>query len=335
MATIRAVDELEQTVGNRSLPVMMKSIPRLDPHCVALLAHAPVAALGYVANGGRMRAGLVGGAAGFAAPETPSRLRLPVPADAVPGTGASLLVLVPGWRETLRVNGTVDREGLAVEEAFLHCGKAVIRSGLWASGDLAGDGEAGTVGVEEEGPAVGPAAAAFLAAASFAVIASRDGAGLADASPKGDPPGLVRLVGPTTVAIADRPGNRRTDTFHNVLDDPEVALVVVVPGDERTVELRGTATISTDPALRESMAERRSTPKVVLLVEVSHARLAHNPALREARLWDACGHVDPAELPKPAVIWRDHLAQGEAERDQAAEDAMEAGLELDYQQNLY
>ncbi|MFF0147559.1 hypothetical protein ATK36_3010 [Amycolatopsis sulphurea] len=332
MTAICAVEELERVVGGRSAPMMLKSIDRLDPHCVVLLAHSPVAAFGYFGEGGRLRAGMVGGAAGFAVPETPSRLRLPVPADAVPGTGASMLMLVPGWRETLRINGTVDRGGLVVEEAFLHCGKAVLRSGLW--GSATSDGADQPMDIEE-GPEIGPAVAAFLETASFAVVASRDGAGLADASPKGDPPGVVRLLGPTTVAIADRPGNRRTDTFHNLLEDPEIALVALAPGDERAVELRGTAKISTEPALRESMAERRSTPKVVLLVEVSHARLAPAPALRESRLWQPEGHVDPAELPKPATIWRDHIGRGEATPDPDGDAAMQAGLEEDYRSNLY
>ncbi|GAA3585668.1 hypothetical protein GCM10022222_82860 [Amycolatopsis ultiminotia] len=335
MRTICDVAELEHVVGSRSLPVMMKSIDRLDSHCHALLGRAPAAVLGYVDTEGRPRAAVVGGAPGFAAPETSARLRLPVPADAAQGTGAALLVLLPGWRETLRINGTVDRGGLAVEEAFLHCGKAVIRSNLW------GPGEGGTADTEE-GTVIGPAAEAFLATAPFAVIASHDHEGNADASPKGDPPGVVRPIGPTTVAVADRPGNRRTDTFHNILERPEVAIVAVAPGDDRTLELTGTATISTEPELRESMSERRSTPKAVLVVEVAQVRLRHTPALRESRLWDAEWHVDPGELPKPSAIWTDHVklnetsgAKAKVVRTMANEKMLRTGLDLDYRQNLY
>ncbi|MET9258392.1 pyridoxamine 5'-phosphate oxidase family protein [Amycolatopsis sp. NPDC004079] len=334
MGIIRAAPDLERVVGERPLPVMMKSIDHLDPHCRVLLAHSPAAALGYVDAGGRQRAGMVGGAAGFAKAETETRLKVPVPADAAPGTGAALLVLVPGWRETLRINGTLDEDGLLVEEAFLHCGKAVIRSDLWGPGRASEDGA-------EEGELLGPAAAAFLAAAPFAVITSRDSAGRADASPKGDPPGAARMIGPTAVVLADRPGNRRTDTFHNIVERPDVAVVALVPGDTRTLEITGKAVISTEPGLRESMTERNRTPKAVLKVEVETVRLGQCAAVREAGLWDAARHVDPADLPRSSTIWTDHLRLNETAGEAAKlvragvdEQQLRAGLEQDYRQNL-
>ncbi|GAA1025863.1 MULTISPECIES: pyridoxamine 5'-phosphate oxidase family protein [Amycolatopsis] len=335
MGIIRAVPDLERVVGERPLPVMMKSIDHLDPHCRTLLRHSPAGALGYVDAGGRQRAEMVGGTPGFAKPETESRLKLPVPSDAAPGTGAALLVLIPGWRETLRINGTLAEDGLLVEEAFLHCGKAVIRSNLW------GPTATQDTDVVEEGSAIGPAAAAFLAASPFAVITSRDGSGRADASPKGDPPGVARMIGPATVVLADRPGNRRTDTFHNVVERPEVAVVAVVPGDSRTVEITGKAFIRTESALRESMTERNRTPKTVLKVEIETVRLARNAAVLAAGLWDASRHVDPADLPRSSTIWTDHLKLNETAGEAANlvrtgvnEQQLRAGLELDYQQNL-
>lgn len=332
MEPICDLAELERVVGSRQLPAMLKSIDRLDPHCVTLLGRSPVAVLGY--DGGGPRAAVVGGEPGFAVAETPARLRLPMPPDAVQGTGAALLVLLPGWRETLRINGTVDDGGLAVEEVFLHCGKAVIRSNVW------GPATSSAEDAEEEG--LGPASAAFLATAPLAVITSWDGDGHADASPKGDPPGVIRRIGPTTIAIADRPGNRRTDTFHNVLDRPEVAIVALAPGDERTLELTGIASISTDTALRESMSERGRTPKAALVVEVEHARLTHSAALRDARLWDAEHPVDPEDLPKPSEIWSDHVNLNETTgiaasvvRKLAGERLLRAGTAADYRHNLY
>ncbi|UKD57867.1 pyridoxamine 5'-phosphate oxidase family protein [Amycolatopsis sp. FU40] len=334
MGIIRAVPELERVVGERPLPVMMKSIDRLDPHCLALLAHSPAAVLGYVDAEGRQRAGLVGGTPGFAEAESTSRLRLPAPPSAAPGTGAALLVLVPGWRETLRINGTLAEDGLLVEEAFLHCGKAVIRSNLWGPAAAPGD-------AVEEGSVLGPAAADFLAAAPFAVIASRDGAGRADVSPKGDPPGAARMIGPATAVLADRPGNRRTDTFHNVVERPEVAVLAVVPGDLRTLEITGKAAVSTDAGLRESTAERNRTPKAVLKVDVETVRLAQNSALRDSGLWDPARHVDPADLPRPSTVWTDHLKLNETAgaaaklvRDGVDERLLRAGLDEDYRQNL-
>ncbi|RJQ80428.1 hypothetical protein D5S17_08170 [Pseudonocardiaceae bacterium YIM PH 21723] len=334
MGIICNVGELEKAVGSRMLPVMMKSIDRLDEHCEHLLSLSPAMVLGYLDGDGRPRAEVLGGAVGFAVPESPTSLPLPLPADAAPGTGAALLVLIPGWRETLRINGTVRAGGLTVTEAFLHCGKAVLRSNLWSPATPSAADTA------EEG--LGAAATAFLAAAPFTVITSRDGADNADASPKGDPPGVIRPIGPTTVAIAERPGNRRTDTFHNVLEHPEVAVVALCPGDDRTLELSGTASLSTDPELLESMAERGKAPKAVLLLEVVHSRLAVSAAIRDSRLWDTDRHADPAQLPRASKVWADHMKLNETTgfaakliRGMSNERLLRAGVEMDYKQNLY
>ncbi|GAB3680219.1 pyridoxamine 5'-phosphate oxidase family protein [Saccharopolyspora tripterygii] len=336
MDLICSAAELEGVVGARRLPVMMKTIDRLDPHCVALLARSPSAVLGYADGEHHLRTEAIGGAPGFAEPLNPSRLRLPLPSAAAPGTGAALLVLLPGWRETLRINGHLDENGLVVREAFLHCGKAVIRSDLWGRSTGAPNGD-----TSAEDPELGPEAAAFLATAPFATVTSRDRDGNADTSPRGDLPGVLRQIGPTTIAIADRPGNKRTDTFHNLVDDPEVAILAMTPGDERTLEISGTATISTDPALRESMSERNRAPKVVLLVEVTRARLAASAAVRDARLWNRDQHIDPAELPRPSAIWADHVklngtrgTAARAVRAAANERLLRTGLSLDYKQNL-
>lgn len=336
MDSICSAAELEGVVGARRLPVMMKTIDRLDSHCVTLLERSPAAVLGCADREQNLRAEAIGGVPGFAEALSPSHLRLPLPSAAAPGTGAALLVLLPGWRETLRINGYLDDGGLVVQEAFLHCGKAVIRSDLW--GRHPGEPDAGTTADSTE---LGPETAAFLSTAPFATITSRDGGGNADTSPRGDLPGVIRPVGPTTIAIADRPGNKRTDTFHNLVDNPEVAILAMKPGDDRTLEISGTASISTDPALRESMSERNRASKVVLLVEVTRARLATSAAVRDARLWNRDHHVDPAELPRPSAIWADHVKLNDtrgtaarAVRAAANERLLRTGLNLDYKQNL-
>ncbi|BDH56502.1 pyridoxamine 5'-phosphate oxidase family protein [Tsukamurella sp. PLM1] len=335
MSPVGSVQELESAVGKPVAAMMLKTIDHLDEHCRTILAFSSAGVLGYVDHDGVQRTRLVGGAAGFAVVTSPTRLAVDVPEDAAPG-GASLLMLVPGWRETLRVNGTVGGDGFEVLEAYLHCGKAVIRSGLWEPvAPIAGT-------AEFDEPTVGVEAAAFLAAAPFAVISSRDGDGRADSSPRGDPAGDLRLLGPTTVAIADRPGNRRTDTLHNIVANPDVALLALVPGDGRTLELTGTATISTDPALREQLAERGKAPKAVVVVEVSRSRLARSDGIAAAALWDLGRHGDTAALPRPSAVWTDHVKRNTTGgvgarvlRAVANERVMRAGVDLDYRQNLY
>ncbi len=335
MNPVGSVSELESAVGKPVAAMMLKSIDHLDEHCRTILAVSTAAVLGYVDGDGVQRTRLLGGAPGFISVASPTRLDVGIPEDAAPG-GASLLMLIPGWRETLRVNGTVGDECFEVLEAYLHCGKAVIRSGLWQPAPPV------TASAEAEGTGLGPEAAAFLAAAPFAVISSRDEDGRADSSPRGDPAGDLHLLGPTTVAIADRPGNRRTDTLHNLVTNPDIALLALVPGDHRTLELTGTATISTDTALREQLAERGKAPKAVIVIEVSRARLARSEGIAAAALWDLGRHADTAELPRPSAVWTDHVKRNTTGgvgarvlRAVANERVMRAGVDLDYRQNLY
>ncbi len=335
MDAVGSVKELEDAVGKPVGAMMLKTIDHLDEHCVTILRAATAGVLGYVDRDGAQRTRLLGGPAGFAAVTSPTGLAVDVPEDAAPG-GASLLMLVPGWRETLRINGVLDGDGFVVREAYLHCGKAVIRSGLWKPA-----GPAPST-AETEGEAIGPEAAEFLAAAPFAVISSRDADGRADTSPRGDPVGDLRLLGPTTIALADRPGNRRTDTLHNLVERPDIAVLVLVPGDERTLEITGVATISTDAGIREQLAERGKTPKAVVVVEVSHARLARSGAIADSGLWDTGRHADLTQLPRPSAVWTDHVRSNPANgvgarlvRAVANERVMRAGVDLDYRQNLY
>lgn len=218
----------------------------------------------------------------------------------------------------------------------MHCAKAVLRSWLWSTAPD-GTGE----GCEGAGPLDGTARE-FLTASPFLAITSQDAAGGADASPKGDPAGFVRVLRDGTVAVPDRPGNRRTDTLHNVLDRPDVGLVALVPGDDRTLEISGTARPVRDAALLATMAVRDRAPKAALLVDVHRFRLAPSPALRASRLWDPSGHVPAEHLPAASRIWADHVRANRtpglaarAMRAAVTEPVLRAGVELDYRTNMY
>jgi predicted pyridoxine 5'-phosphate oxidase superfamily flavin-nucleotide-binding protein len=330
-------DELEAVVGARPGAVMLKSIRFLDQHCEQFLACSPYAVLGTTTASGSLQAIALGGAPGFATPRSDTTLELGDVSgqDLIDGAPAGLLALVPGYGETLRVNGRLrvrdDLATLEVEEAFLHCAKAIMRSELWTA----------PATPERQAGAAAPSVAAFLAAAPFVVVVSTDADGRADASPKGDPPGRIRWIDEHTVAIADRPGNRRTDTLHNLMDDPRVALLAMQPGRTLVAEIRGTARVSTEVGLLESMRLRDRTPKAALVIEVAHGELRDEPALSAADLWNPGRHVADDALPRAATIWADHVRRNtdagvgaKVARRLVNTTALAAGVAHDYRTNL-
>lgn len=335
-AVVTGVGELEAAVGARPGVMMLKSIAVLDEHCEAFLASSPCAVLGTIASEGSLRTIVSSGEPGVVAPRSTTVLELGglVTDDLVDGAPAGLLALVPGYGESLRVNGRLRVEGdvatLVVEEALLHCAKAVMRSGLWA--------EPGSPHPSEQRAA--PTIEALLDETPFLALVSIDAAGNLDVSPRGDPPGLVRRLDGTTIAIAERPGNRRTDTLHNLVDDPRVALLALKPGSRDVAEIRGTARVCTDRALLASMRLRDRTPKAAIVVDVDHRELREEPDLAAA-LWDPGRRTLAGDLPRAATIWADHVRRNtdsgtgaRVARRLVSKTALAAGVAIDYRTNL-
>ena len=126
---------------------------------------------------------------------------------------------------------------------------------------------------------------AMIAASPFLLIASADAQGNLDVSPKGDPPGFVHVLDDRTIAIPDRPGNRRADTFRNIIANPKVALIFLIPGKEETLRISGKAMIVRDLWLRERMALRGKAPEFALVVSVAEAFLHCAKCVIRSGLW--------------------------------------------------
>ena len=126
---------------------------------------------------------------------------------------------------------------------------------------------------------------AFIAASPFLVLATSNGTSV-DCSPKGDAPGFVQLLDHRTLLIPDRPGNNRIDGMKNLLVNPKVGIIFMVPGSNETYRVNGSATISRDPELLKRFEVRGKPPRVVLVVAVDEA-FNHCPkAFVRAKLWD-------------------------------------------------
>jgi predicted pyridoxine 5'-phosphate oxidase superfamily flavin-nucleotide-binding protein len=352
MSSIVDAVSLEAVVGERPSIGRLKSIRFLDEHCDELLARSPITIVGTPGTDGVLRARAVGAAPGRCRAEGDRTLLLGDGdgagaldvSDLVDGAPVGALSLVPGYGETLRVNGTLrltPSPRIEVREVFLHCAKAVIRSRLWDDAAPAGPGPASGLGLADGG------VRAHLARCRFVAVCSLDpldefGDGGADVSPKGDPAGFLHVLDDRTVLIPDRPGNRRTDTLHNLVSSPEVAVLAFVAGDDRVVELRGTATVSDEPALLEPLAVAGKVPAAAIVLDVAHAELRIEPAVAAARLWDPTLRVEPGELPRGSRIWTDHVRLNEDPGEEAdlvrqfiAEEPLAEGLEQDYADNLY
>jgi len=127
----------------------------------------------------------------------------------------------------------------------------------------------------------------FIARSPFALIASSDGAGSIDVSPKGDPPGFVRVLDDTTLAVPERLGNHRADTFENVLKHPFVGLIFLIPGTKNTLRIRGRAKIVRDQWLRDSMQVNGMVPDLALVVDITSGYFHCAKCIIRSKLWTA------------------------------------------------
>ena len=141
----------------------------------------------------------------------------------------------------------------------------------------------------------------LIEAAPFVVLATSGPDGL-DCSPRGDPPGFVRVVDETTLVIPDRRGNNRIDSLRNLVSDPRVSLLFLIPGVGETMRINGRAKISTDPKLTESFVVNGKVPKCVLVVTVEKAYFQCTKAIIRSKLWDPASIVDRKTLPTPGSI---------------------------------
>ena len=142
---------------------------------------------------------------------------------------------------------------------------------------------------------------AFIEKSPFMVLASVAEEGL-DCSPRGDPSGFVRVIDEKTVMIPDRRGNNRIDTLRNLVRDPRVSLLFLVPGVGETLRINGRAAISVDPDLCASFDMNGKTPRSVIVVTAERVYFQCQKALARSRLWDPEARIERKELPSAGDI---------------------------------
>ena len=142
---------------------------------------------------------------------------------------------------------------------------------------------------------------AYIEASPYAALATSGPEGL-DCSPRGDRPGFVRVHDEKTLMLPDRRGNNRIDSLRNIVRDPRVALLFMIPGLGNTLRVNGRAHLSVEPALLRSFAVEEKAPRSVTVIEVDAVYFQCARALVRSDLWNSAHHVDPKSLPSAGQI---------------------------------
>ncbi|NBZ86226.1 pyridoxamine 5'-phosphate oxidase family protein [Stagnihabitans tardus] len=178
-----------------------------------------------------------------------------------------------------------------------------------------------------------PHALAFIARAPFVCIGTQSPEGRADVSPRGDAPGFVQVLDERTLLIPDRPGNNRLDTLSNIIANPSVGLIFMVPGFDDTLRVNGRAHVTRDPALLARLAVQGRQPTVAIVVTIEEAFLHCAKAFRRSRLWDPEARQDRREMPSLVKMILDQTTG--APEDAAEQKRLDDQLEVDYRNSMY
>ncbi len=173
----------------------------------------------------------------------------------------------------------------------------------------------------------------FILRSPFLCLSTQHENGSADVSPRGDPSGFVKVIDDKTIAIPDRPGNNRLDSLSNIVSNPSVGLLFIVPGFEDTLRVNGRAFLSRDPELLASLAVNNRTPTLAIVVDVHEAFLHCAKAFRRSKLWRSDSHHDRKELPSLPAMVTEQIS-GEAVEKNLAE-KMGDDIEKEYQATMY
>ena len=174
---------------------------------------------------------------------------------------------------------------------------------------------------------------AFIARSPFVLIATAGAAGRCDVSPKGDAPGFVRVLDDQHLVIPDRPGNKRLDGMRNIVKNPHVGIIFLLPGNDFTLRVNGRACIVRDEEILSRLEVQGKRPKVAIGVEIEECFLHCAKAFKRSGLWDRERWPDVASLPSMAkILWEQIDLQATA---QCSVDDFERDMEDRLRKGLY
>jgi PPOX class probable FMN-dependent enzyme len=177
-----------------------------------------------------------------------------------------------------------------------------------------------------------PHLAHFIALAPICFVSTASADGKQDVTPRGDPPGSFKVIDGHTLAFPDRPGNNRLDTLRNLLENPEIALVFLLPGSNETARVAGTARLSVDPELLASMAVQGKAPLCAIVVAVRQAYFHCAKAPLRSRLWTGEYAVPKGTFPSISRMIGDQVGSTATEEEKQRREAM---IDANYRDGLW
>ncbi len=164
-------------------------------------------------------------------------------------------------------------------------------------------GEPRSVAVDKESAAMTPLEQDFVRISPFFLLATSGSDGACDVTPRGDPPGSVLVACDRTLILAERPGNRRVDSLRNIVANPRVGLLFMVPGCDETLRINGTARLTTHPTILDRLAIESKRPLLAIVVHTEQVFMHCARAFRRSKLWDVETWPEAGTVPQmPAVL---------------------------------
>lgn len=173
----------------------------------------------------------------------------------------------------------------------------------------------------------------FIERAPFLCLGTQNADGKADVSPRGDPPGFVRIIDQETLAVPDRPGNNRLDSLVNIVSNPSVGLLFLIPGFDDTLRVNGQARLVVDPELLKAMSISGRSPKVAIVVKITSVFMHCAKAFRRSHLWDPERFQNRDDMPSLMKIINDQINETPVSEDEL--NALDQKLEDSYRKTLY
>jgi len=354
---IQNAAELQSIIGVPHDIIKAKVLRRLDCHCLAYLKQSPIVFFAFRYK--EMSEILIlDGKPGFIEVINNTTLRIPYHQEfsAIDGKvfkqplPVSLYCWLPGIEETLRINGVasnlIDDKSthdesdktpfrdiyLAVEGAFLHCAKSIKRSKLWIEKEPTDR----TINFKNtKTTLLGNNHRMFIASSPFICLHTQDNAKHTELSPRGDPEGFVHIIDDTHLLIPDRPGNKRVDSMYNLLENPHLGIIFLVPGSTSVLKINGKASLVSDPEFLQPLAINNKVPKLGILVAVTQCEFYRSNALNWQKIWERAAVVDKKQFPPLGQILVEQTTKNKSLMTKIKGKIVEAVIKRDYKKNMY